>query len=76
MTDTESSRDGSRDNADMSPMKGSDEHIRKDSKVVLLKFEKVIDALSTTRISICRSRAVAPRMTLYFVYSTYSYSYR
>lgn len=72
MTDTESSRDGSRDNADMSPMKGPDEHIREDLKVVLLKFEKVVYALSTTRINGCRSRTVAPRMTStctsYFVY--------
>lgn len=64
MTDTESSRDGSRDNADMSPMKGPDEHIREDFKVVLLKFEMVVYALSTTRINMCRSRTVAPRITL------------
>lgn len=50
MTDTESSRDGSRDNADMLPMKGPDEHIREDSKVGLLNFENVIYALSTTRV--------------------------
>lgn len=52
---------GSRDSADMSPMKGPDEHIREDSKVGLLKIEKVIYALSTTNIHVCRSRIAAPR---------------